>query len=334
MKRIEVAVFLIAVSLHGGGLLAARSLPKLHHLQKVLSPTMTLEFVSTDIELPQVERREEPEPEPEAKDEPRPPDDETQDENRAGSATTEARANTRRGPRGSQGPSSGGDGPSSGDPGPGPQMTSGDGDGDWSAPGSDTEPSIPGVSGPPGVSDLTRRIAVNGAKAPPAETKAPKAKKADRRVADKVIKEELQRKDKALGLDLPAAGTIASIIKSAVLGSDAPADSAATFQVMLGPGGKVTSVTAGASRGGSKATWDAIAAMVKGTLKAQKFTLTDDYAKGAIIVVNVVSKMKMPSGAEVGAGLKLSLTQNFDVADIGAKPVRVVVAPFTATPVQ
>lgn len=333
MKRIEVAVFMIAVSLHGAGLLAARSLPKLHHLQKVLSPTMTLEFVSTDIALPEVERREEPEPE--VKDEPRPPsDDETQSETRAGSATTEARSNTRRGPRGTQGPSSGGDGPSTGDPGPGPQLTTDDGDGGWSAPGADAEPGIPGISGRPGVSDLTRRIAVNGAKAPPAETKAPKAKKADRRVADKVIKEELQRKDKALGLDLPAAGTIASIIKSAVIGSDAPADSAATFQVVLGPGGKVTSVTAGASRGGSKATWDAIAAMVKGTLKAQKFTLTDDYAKGAIIVVNVVSKMKMPSGAEVGAGLKLSLTQNFDVADIGAKPVRVVTAPFTATPVQ
>lgn len=211
------------------------------------------------------------------------------------------------------------------EPGPGPT----DPNDGFSAP---DDPGIPG-SGP------GREIWRDGKllaleKAPAAPTEAPKEKLADRDAANTTIKDVLRKKDKKLGLDLPAAGTVASIIKAQVQGSDAPGNVSASFIVKLGPGGSVTSVTVGAINGGNASMWNAIAASAKGAIAARKLNLTEDYKKGAIITVNVQSKMAMPSGAEVGAGLKLSLTQNFDVADIGASPVRVITAPFSVAPVK
>jgi hypothetical protein len=211
------------------------------------------------------------------------------------------------------------------EPGPGPA----DPNEGFSAP---EDPGIPG-SGP------GREIWRDGKllaleKAPAAPTEAPKEKLASRDSANETIKDVLRKKDKKLGLDLPAAGTVASIIKAQVQGSDAPGNVSASFIVKLGPTGSVTSVTVGAINGGNASMWNAIAASSKAAIAARKLNLTEDFKKGAIITVNVQSKMSMPSGAEVGAGLKLSLTQNFDVADIGASPVRVITAPFSAAPVK
>jgi len=221
-----------------------------------------------------------------------------------------------------------GDGQLEPGPGPGP-------DDNFSAP---EEPGIPGL-GTPGSGIGGREIWRDGKllaleKAPKAPTEAPKEKKADRDSANKLVKDLLRKKDKKLGLDLPAAGTVASIIKQAVQGSDAPGEVRATFLVKLGPGGTVTSLTVQNMSGGSASMWNGIASSAKGAIAARKLNLTEDFKKGAIIIVNVQSKMTMPSGAEVGAGLKLSLTQNFDLADIGANPVRTVTAPFSATPVN
>ena len=224
-------------------------------------------------------------------------------------------------------PGVGGDDTGAGvDVGPGPSVDPNDG---FSAP---EDPGIPG-SGP------GREIWRDGKllaleKAPAAPTEAPKEKLADRDAANTAIKDVLRKKDKKLGLDLPAAGTVASIIKAQVQGSDAPGNVSATFIVKLGPGGTVTSVSVGAINGGNASMWNAIASSAKGAIAARKLNLTEDYKKGAVITVNVQSKMAMPSGAEVGAGLKLSLTQNFDVADIGASPVRVITAPFSVAPVK
>jgi hypothetical protein len=212
------------------------------------------------------------------------------------------------------------------EPGPGP-IDPNDG---FSTP---EDPGIPGAGGP------GREIWRDGKllpleKAPAAPTEAPKEKLASRDAANDTIKDVLRKKDKKLGLDLPAAGTVASIIKAQVQGSDAPGAVSAVFTVKLGPGGTVNSVTVGAISGGNASMWNAIASSAKGAIAARKLNLTEDYKKGAVITVNVQSKIVMPSGSEVGAGLKLSLTQNFDVADIGASPVRVITAPYSVAPVK
>lgn len=220
------------------------------------------------------------------------------------------------------------DGPDTGtgaEPGPGPA----DPNDGFSTP---EDPGIPGAGPGREIWRDGKLLALE--KAPAAPTEAPKEKLASRDAANDTIKDVLRKKDKKLGLDLPAAGTVASIIKAQVQGSDAPGNVSATFIVKLGPGGSVTSVSVGAINGGNASMWNAIASSAKGAIAARKLNLTEDYKKGAIITVNVQSKMSMPSGAEVGAGLKLSLTQNFDVADIGASPVRVITAPFSVAPVK
>jgi hypothetical protein len=212
------------------------------------------------------------------------------------------------------------------EPGPGPSVDPNDG---FSTP---EDPGIPGAGPGREIWRDGKLLALE--KAPAAPTEAPKEKLASRDAANDTIKDVLRKKDKKLGLDLPAAGTVASIIKAQVQGSDAPGNVSATFIVKLGPGGSVTSVSVGAINGGNASMWNAIASSAKGAIAARKLNLTEDYKKGAVITVNVQSKMAMPSGAEVGAGLKLSLTQNFDVADIGASPVRVITAPFSVAPVK
>jgi hypothetical protein len=205
---------------------------------------------------------------------------------------------------------------------------------DWSVPPGDegggwgpTGPARPPIWMQPGIMRF-------GEPSPAAATTAPKAPKADRDIANKVVNEELRKKDKKLGLDLPAAGTVASLVKSAVWASDTPTTSAATILVTLGPTGKVKTVRVMSFAGGDNASWQAIAATVKSSLAARQLNLTEMYEKGAAITVNVQSKVKMPSGSEVGAGLELSLTQSFDVSDIGAKPIRLVTASFSASPIK
>lgn len=331
LSKVEIAVLLLAVGAHGAGIAVARSLPKLSSVGTHFDPLGFME-----VETAPLPERPDPLPELVQKqpDKQEPTDEVPRDEQQA-AATTETRVATNRTNRGSASSSENATGePSeSGDngTGPGEGPVTEDEDGGWSAPGSNDPPGVPGA---PGISGIAARIAIDNSTAPAAPTTTPKAKKVDRYAATRVIKDELRKQDKALGLDLPAAGTIASLIKSAVQGSDAPGDSRASFVVTLGPGGKVVSVTVSAQAGGSSSTWDGIAKMVQAQLKTMKLNLPEDYAKGAIVSVQAVSAMKMPSGANPGDGLKLSLTQNFDVADIGASPVKVVKVSFSSKPVN
>ncbi|MBK8940081.1 MAG: hypothetical protein IPM79_21285 [Polyangiaceae bacterium] len=331
MNKVEIGVLVAAMCLHGGGLAVARSMPEVHVLQPRFTEAMVMEFEMPTAVVPPAPKvvPQETVPQPVSPEQQAiavvPPD------------PTQPPDPTSR-PKGVPSESPGAAEPSSGGPlvtATGPSAP----DEGWSVPGGEGPAGFgPGFGGPgstgTGVSGLAASIAVNNAAAPAAPTEAPKAAKVDRDAANRVIKDELRKKDKNLGLDLPAAGTIASLIKSAVQASEAPGDSRATFTVALGPGGKVTSVTVGAFSGGGAATWQAVANQVKAALASRKLNLTEDYKKGAIVVVNASSKMQMPSGAEPGAGIKLSLTQTFDVADIGASPVRVVKVSFSSKPVE
>ncbi|NUP10989.1 MAG: hypothetical protein HOW73_33500 [Polyangiaceae bacterium] len=321
MGRVEVGVLIAAMALHGGGLAIARAIPELTPARAAFTEVMMLEV---EVAPEPVRRAVVAEQQP----------DQTQPENTQAIAMNTEQP-TSKGHRSSSGaassePGSGGTDENSSSEGvvTGPGTP---GEEDWTGP-----PGGPGTGpgGPPGISPLAAAIALNNAAAPAAPTEAPKAKKADRDSANRVIKDELRKKDKALGLDLPAAGTIASMIKAQMQGSDAPGDAKASFQVVLGPSGNVQAVKVLSFAGGAASTYEGIARNVKAALSARKLNLTEDYKKGAIVVVNAQSKMQMPSGAEVGAGLKFSLKQEFDVADIGASPVRVVKVNFSAKPVE
>lgn len=324
MKRVELGVLVGAMALHGAGLIVARSIPQLETLSPALQrPAMLVEVES--MEMPIVQRRIDPKVDP--------LEESTDSVDRpAASIIDPSRNRSRTATTGTDGGEPGGD-PSE-PAGPGDLMTGeGPEDEGWSVP---EGPGGPGRGGPfgPGVSPLAAAIALRNAAAPAAPTTTPKRAKVSRDAANKLIKDELRAKDKKLGLDLPAAGTIASLIKSAVQSSDAPGAATATFQVVLGPGGKVQRVSVLSFAGGAASTYEGIARTVKAALAARKLNLPEDFAKGAIVVVNAKSKMQMPSGAEVGAGLKLSLTQTFDVADIGASPVRVVAVSFSSKPIE
>ena len=225
----------------------------------------------------------------------------------------------------SDGTDSGGDGGTGNEPNPGNQPE----DNGW---GPTEEEGIPGLGDKPIYMDPS--LVAFDTRGAPAQTVAPKEKTATAASVNKGLKDVLREKDKKLGLGLPAAGTVASIFKATVEGSDAPGNAKASYTVALGPGGKVKSVKFNQASAGNSATWEGVARSVKAALASQKLNLTGDYVRGAIIQISVVSKMQMPSGAEVDAGLKLSLTQSFDVADIGAKPVRVVQVSPSATPVN
>jgi len=204
---------------------------------------------------------------------------------------------------------------------------------EWSAPSSnDWAPPGIGPQGPlwaqPGM------LAPSALAAAPAATQAPKAPRAERDVANKLLSSDLRERDKKLGLQLPAAGSVASVVKGAVYAADVPSNARAAIQVTLGPGGRVTGVRVLSQSGGDAATWNAIAQSVKASLGGAKLALTGDWEKGATIVVNVQSKMQLPSGSAGDGGLDLSTTQTFDVGDIGAKARRVVYTTFSATPLN
>ncbi len=320
--RAEWTFLAVAVVLHVGALGAARTFPGLNPLSLERPLAEPIEVELPDLPAATLRPRESALPNTEATprstDDPqRPPDASPRN---PGAQRPDSAVNSE---------------PASGNPDatdPGPQMTANGGDSDWGAPG-DGPWTAPGLGKGAPIYNTAGMMADMG-KAPAAPTAAPKAAAIDPRLPSDLINDAILKKDHELGLDLPAAGTVASALRSATLGSEAPGDARAQFVVSLGPGGKVLGVKFVSASAGSADTWARIAQAAKASLSAQKLALTERYAKGANITVNVLSKMQMPSGAKVDGGIELSLTQHFDVADIGAKPVRVVSASANPTPVK
>jgi hypothetical protein len=319
--RAEWSFLAIAVVLHVGALGAARKFPGLNPLSLDRAAAEPIEVEIPDLPAASIRPRESVLPNTESL--PR-PNDEVQrplDPPRIGGQRPDSASATE---------------PSSGNPDatdPGPQVAVPGGDSDWGAPGDGGSWAPPGLGKGAPIYNTAGMMADMG-KAPAAPTAAPKTAAIDPRLPSDLINDAILKKDHELGLDLPAAGTVASALRSATLGSEAPGDARAQFVVSLGPGGKVLGVKFVSASAGSADTWARIAQAAKASLSAQKLALTERYSKGANITVNVQSKMQMPSGAKVDGGIELSLTQHFDVADIGAKPVRVVSAAANPTPVK
>ncbi len=189
---------------------------------------------------------------------------------------------------------------------------------------------IPGLTGPawgtvPGViPDMGRP--------PPAPTTSPQTK-VDPKIATKVINEVLKEGNKALGLDLPGSGSVASAVRNAVFAANTPAESRATFSVQVSPAGKITSVRVTSSSGGSPDAWAAAAKMAAATLAAQMLAMNATYAKGATIYVTAHSTTTLPDGSKSAVERK-GLGGSFDVTSAGAHLQHVVRVSHSVVAVQ
>ena len=131
----------------------------------------------------------------------------------------------------------------------------------------------------------------------PAPTVVGAAPPVDRDIASKVIDGSLAKQDHDKGLDLPAAGTVASAVADAVRSSATPADSKATFEVRLGADGKVLGVRVVSTDGGDAGAWDRAAKAASGALAAKALAMRGEAAvHGAIVTVKVDSKQQYPWG--------------------------------------
>jgi len=184
-------------------------------------------------------------------------------------------------------------------------------------------PGVPGLDGRPvwGLPGILSGAPVSAA----APTTIPRAPLPARDSANKVLEAVINAKDHAVGLDLPGAGTIAAKIVEAVWASDTPAESRGTFQVRLSPKGQVVSVRSLSSSGGPSEPWRSAASLAASNLASFSLKMPASYATGAVVTVQVVSKVQLPAGASKS-------TFTFDLSDIGAKKHRVVTSSFSVTP--
>lgn len=218
------------------------------------------------------------------------------------------------------------------EPAPGPAAT---GTSEYTTPAPMVQ--TPGGTGLPGLGINGQAWAIPGVvpdmgRPAPAPTVAPKAT-VDPKIATKVLTDAVKEKDKALGLDLPAGGTIASSVRSAVQATDTPPESRASFEVKLSPTGQVLSVRVASSSGGSTEVWARAAAAVKAALAGRTLAMTSGYEKGAVVYVNVSSALALPDGTKSAIQRK-GAGATFDVANIGAHMQRVVKTSFSVVAVK
>ncbi|WP_433933131.1 hypothetical protein AB3662_02875 [Sorangium cellulosum] len=193
----------------------------------------------------------------------------------------------------------------------------------------------PSAEGPPRVAGLDgvpvwqlRGVLPDQAPPAAAPTAPPARRETSMDRAGEVLRETMRDRDKTLGLDLPAAGTIASVIAEAVRSSETPATARAVFEVQLSGAGLVLGVRALSSTAGATALWSLVAREAAARLAGRALAMTAAFAKGAKVYVTVISSVKMPSGATSGGIHQQGAGFGFDVADLGARPHRLVQSSF------
>jgi hypothetical protein len=305
---------LAAVAIHGGVLLVARSMPPL----SLLRPEDRRELRTIEIELPaslQPENREPPSPaltaEPERA--PPPPDERPPEARLAARATAPAAGAV---------PSPTVE-PRSPEQNPPPAVTG--------TPKGSPYDELPddrrqGVLGAPDLPGLSRPVweiqgvlppGVSGAA--PAPTVAPAPRPVDKDIAGKVIRDAMNTRNKDLGLDPAAAGTVASAVRVAVQDSDVPNVARGTIEFRLGPNGRVLSVRVLGMSGGTAEQWERVKAAATAALAGRTLSLPSDYAKGAIVTINVSSNLQVPAGSKGGLS---GAGAAFDLSNIGAHATR------------
>jgi hypothetical protein len=141
-----------------------------------------------------------------------------------------------------------------------------------------------------------------GAPPKPASTVASGPPPVDPNVAGQVLSGSLSRKDKAIGIGLPAAGAVATTLADAVR-SSAPVDARATFEVKLGAGGEVEGVRLVSASAGDAGTWARVVASARGTLGARALQMSGD-GKGATVLVKVESNVQYPAGSKTAVDVQ------------------------------
>ncbi|WP_437654118.1 hypothetical protein [Sorangium sp. So ce1182] len=194
-------------------------------------------------------------------------------------------------------------------------------------PSAERPPRVAGLDGVP-VWQLRGVLPDRAAAPPPAPTAPPAPRETSMDRAGEVVREAMRDRDKALGLDLPAAGTIASVVADAVRASETPATARAVFEVQLSGAGLVLGVRALSSTAGATALWALVAREAAARLAGRALAMTAAFAKGARVYVTVSSSVKMPSGATSGGIHQQGAGFGFDVADLGARPHRLVQSSF------
>jgi hypothetical protein len=177
---------------------------------------------------------------------------------------------------------------------------------------------VPGIGSPvwaiPGVIP-------SAAAAAPAPTEAPKPRPVDRDIAGKVIRQAMNDRDKSLGIVSAAAGTVSSVVQEVVYGSDVPDDSKGSIEFRIGPDGQVLGSRVVSSNGGNADVWLRAAKLAAARLAGKGLVMTGEYARGATITINIVSKVQPPSGSKGGFS---GAGASFDVSNIGAHARKVV----------
>ena len=197
------------------------------------------------------------------------------------------------------------------------------------APGGDSEydmppgePGYPGGSGfgvVPSGPGLWSLLPGDGRQhGPGAPTSVPRRGEVAPNVAGKVLDQRLADRDRELGMELPAAGRVQSIVEGAVRAvGDLPEQFVGQFSVALGPAGEFQGIQLLSYSGGSVGQWSAAVKIAKAQLAAQKLTMRSSFERGAIVTISVRAQVRDISGAE-------STFSNFDITSAAAGPVRVV----------
>lgn len=180
-----------------------------------------------------------------------------------------------------------------------------------------TVPGVPGLGGPP-VWSMPGGMPVTGGPPPPAPTVAPAPRPVDKDIAGIVLRGEMAKKDKDIGLDLPVAGSMKSAVQRAVMGTELPTGTKGSIVCRVSPNGRVSGCNVVGSNGGSPAAW---AAALSAAQSVAGSSLSGQYANGAIVTIDVSVSQALPAGSKggfTGSGA------SFDLSNLGAHATRQV----------
>jgi hypothetical protein len=189
---------------------------------------------------------------------------------------------------------------------------------------------LPGIDGPK-VWALPGVVAPGHTTAAPTTIAAPRGP--DKDIGTRVVREAMKEADKKKGIDIPAAGTVATGVRDSVRSSDTPMASSGSFEVRVGPGGVVLGVRVVGHHGGTDDQWERAAQAALARLRGKTLALPDEYSRGALVYIDTTSTEELPSGSgslikQSGAGIA------GDLSDIGAHKQRVVRSGYRITPAK
>ena len=148
---------------------------------------------------------------------------------------------------------------------------------------------------------------------------------------DRSIRDALQARDHALGLDV--GGPLLAIAEELTRPSSTPVDGRAVLEVTLDEAGAVTGVRV-VDAASERLSWDRLASEMATAFRSRRVALRTK-GRGMVVTMEVSSRWALPSGQPAGhavtdpyvkpgeaAGTYVVAGGHFDVSDIGARPHR------------